>query len=98
MNIVLNGHPKTLSGPTSVSTLIDALNVGEQSKWLRFEGLNTADSNLPVIVDIFKFTVDPLKELALIGEGIGQFVLEGNVLADPLQATGSKFFKMVQTR
>ncbi len=25
MNIVLNGHPKTLSGPTSVSTLIDAL-------------------------------------------------------------------------
>jgi sulfur carrier protein len=25
MNIVLNGQPKTLSGPTSVSTLIDAL-------------------------------------------------------------------------
>jgi sulfur carrier protein len=25
MNIVLNGHPKTLPGPTSVSMLIDAL-------------------------------------------------------------------------
>lgn len=80
------------------STLVNALSVGEQSRWLRFEGLNTADSNNLVVVDIFKFTVDPLKELALISEGLGQIVLEGNVLADPLQTTGSKFFKMAQIR
>jgi len=60
--------------------------------FLRFEGLNTADANKPVIVDVFKFAVSPLKELALISEGIGQFVLEGSVLADLLQTSGSKYF------
>lgn len=79
------------------SNLVQALTAGEVSRWLRFEGLNTADSNASVIVDVFKFSVDPLKELSLISEGIGQITLEGNVLADPLQGT-SKYFNVIHTR
>ena len=67
-------------------------------KYMRFEGLNTADGGNPVVVEVFRFIVDPLKELALIGDGIGQFVLDGNVLADSLQVTGSKFFKVTLLR
>jgi hypothetical protein len=78
--------------------LIDALTQPLTEYWMRFEGLNTADGNNPVIVDIFKFSVDPLKELALISDTIQQFVLEGSVLADPLQTTGSKYFKVVELR
>lgn len=72
---------------------INAMTQGADEAYLRFEGLNTADGNEAVVVEVFKFSTDPLKELSLIGDGIGQFVLEGSVLSDSLQATGSKFFK-----
>lgn len=78
--------------------VINALTLGTVEKYLRFEGLNTTDGNNPVNVDIFRFSVDPLKELSLIGEGIGQFQLEGSVLADSLRSTGSKFFQQTQLR
>lgn len=71
---------------------VDAMDKGIEELYMRFEGLNTADENAPVVVDVFKFTTDPLKELALIGDGIGQFTLEGSVLADTTKTTGSKFF------
>lgn len=82
----------------SAQTVVNALTLGTVDKFLRFEGLNTTDGNNPVNVDIFKFSVDPLKELSLIGEGIGQFQLEGNILADSLQTSGSKFFRQTQLR
>lgn len=78
--------------------IVNALTQGTQERYLRFEGLNTADNFNPVVVEVFKFTLDPTKDLSLIGDGIAQFVLEGNVLADPLQPTGSKFFRQTQIR
>lgn len=72
---------------------VNALTEGTSELYMRFEGLNTMDTNAPVIVEIFRFEVDPLKELLLIGEGVQQFVLDGNVLADSSRSTGSKFFK-----
>jgi hypothetical protein len=78
--------------------VVDPLVNGFTELYMRFEGLNTADSNKPVVVEIFKFSTDPLKELALISDGVQQFVLEGNVLADPLQTSGSKFFKVMMQR
>jgi hypothetical protein len=77
---------------------VDSLTQGFQEKYMRFEGLNTADSNKAVTVDVFKFSTDPLKELALISDAVQQFVLEGNVLADALQTSGSKFFRTVLLR
>lgn len=73
--------------------IVDALTLGSQERYMRFEGLNTADNDMPVVVEVFKFLVDPLRELALISDGIGQFVLEGNFLYDSLQTSGSKYFK-----
>jgi hypothetical protein len=63
---------------------------------IRFEGLNTAVDNSPVVLEVFKFSTDPLKELALISDTFGQQVLEGSVLADNSQVgTGlSKYFRM----
>jgi hypothetical protein len=91
----LAGQATYTYGP---SKLVNSLTAGSTERYMRFEGLNTADGNNPVIVEVFKFLIDPLKELALIGDGIGQFVLEGNVLADSLQSTGSKYFKQVLLR
>ena len=82
----------------SAQNRVDAMTSLSTEKYMRFEGLNTADGGNPVIVEVYRFIVDPLKELALIGEGIGPFVLDGNVLADSLQTSGSKFFKVTQLR
>lgn len=76
---------------------VGALTTASLEKFMRFEGLNTADGNNPVIVEVFRFLADPLRELALISDNIGQFVLEGNVLADNLQS-GSKYFRQLLVR
>lgn len=69
-----------------------ALTEGVAEMAMRFEGLNTAEDNEPVVVEVFKFATDPLKELSLISDNFQQFVLEGSVLADSTKTTGSKFF------
>lgn len=78
--------------------IVNALTLGSQERYMRFEGLNTADDNKAVVVEVFKFLIDPLKELALISDTIGQFTLEGNFLYDSLQLTGSKYFRQTLLR
>lgn len=73
---------------------VDALTTVKQERWLRFEGLNTARANKPVIVDIFKFAPNPLAEQELINEEIAQLTITGKALSDNLRPTGtSKFFR-----
>jgi hypothetical protein len=73
---------------------MDALTQGTLEKYVRFEGLNTADGNSPVVVDVFRLQASPLQELALITEDLAQFQIEGNALADSLRTSGSKFFNV----
>ena len=50
---------------------------------VRFEGVNTANNNSPVFAEFYRIELDPTKELGLITEELGQFVLEGTALIDP---------------
>lgn len=50
--------------------------------WLRFDGVNTADANKPVVVDLYRVAVNPTKDLSLISDDIQKFELTGKVLAD----------------
>lgn len=61
-------------------------------RWLRFVGLNTADSDKPITVDIYKMSIQPLAELALINEELAEMVVEGAALIDPLRTAGSKYY------
>lgn len=65
-----------------------------RDSWVRFEGLNTVHENSPVVIDVFRFSNDPLKELALLSDTFGQFVLEGSVLKDDTRKTGSKYYSV----
>lgn len=49
---------------------------------LRLEGLNTAQGNARVLVELYRVAFDPLKELALISNEYNKFELEGSLLAD----------------
>ena len=73
---------------------LDALNAVKPERWLRFEGLNTADNNEPVVVDIFKGQIQPLAELALINEELSQMTVDVKALADLTKVSGSKYYRI----
>mgnify|MGYP001598043840 CR=1 FL=1 len=73
---------------------VDAFTSAAPERWIRFEGLNTADSNKPVIVDIFKFLFSPFAELPLINDSFAEFVVEGEALSDSTKLTGSKHYRV----
>ena len=63
-----------------------------------FEGVNTADGNRPVRVEIYKVALDPTKELGLISDELGQFVIEGSALMDSTKGddpTMGRFGRMI---
>lgn len=65
-------------------------------RWIRFEGLNTADLDNPVVIDIYKGSIQPLAELALINEELAEMAVEASALSDPTRATGSNYFTVRQ--
>lgn len=93
---VTDGDTLTVDYSYAQQIKVDALTEGAKELYMRFEGLNTAEGNDPVVVEVFKFLTDPLKELSLISDAVQQFVLEGSVLADSTKTTGSKFFKVTK--
>jgi hypothetical protein len=89
-----SGQALTVDYTYAAQGEVNALTQGSTERFLRFEGLNTQDGNNPVVVEVFKFEVDPAKEQALIGGAqVAGFVLDGSVLSDSLQTSGSKFFR-----
>lgn len=57
----------------------------QQNIALRYEGVNLANGNEPVMVDLYKVATDPLAELPLIttGNDVAGVQVTGGVLADP---------------
>ena len=51
-------------------------------RWVRFEGLNTADANREVVIDLYRVAINPTKDLSVIGNELMKFELTGQVLAD----------------
>ncbi len=66
---------------------------GVQEVALLFEGINTADSNKKVRAELYRVALDPTKELGLITENFGQFVLEGTALIDETKGEDPLFGK-----
>lgn len=95
---ILTGNspvPLTVAYSYEAQEEVHGLTQPMQTIWLRFEGLNTADTNKPVVLDVFKFSTDPLKELDLIGDKVNAFQLAGSILADLTQGSGvSRYWKM----
>lgn len=68
-------------------------------RYLRLEGLNTAQGNAKVLVELYRVAFDPLKELSLISDDYNKFELEGALLADatkPFDALLGQFGRLVQ--
>ena len=57
-------------------------------RWIRFEGLNTADGNREVVIDLYRVAINPAKELSIITDELLKFELSGQVLADLTKPVG----------
>lgn len=67
-------------------------------RWVRFEGLNTADANREVVIDLYRVAINPTKDLSVIGNDLMKFELSGQVLADltkPAAGTLGQFGRIV---
>ena len=68
--------------------------------WLRFDGLNQAEDNKPVIIDIYSFRPKPVSSIELITEDFSKLDIEGMALYEdrmPDNTTDGRFFRIRQT-
>ena len=68
-------------------------------RYLRLEGINTAQGNAKVLVELYRVAFDPLKEISFISDEYNKFELEGSLLADttkPYNALLGQFGRIVQ--
>ncbi len=68
-------------------------------RFLRFEGINTANNNAKVLVELYRLAFDPLKELSLISDEYNKFEIEGALLRDstkPFDAELGQYGRIVQ--
>lgn len=90
---VTTGGPFT--GPLKVdytpgiSTEIGMFNTPQADLFMRFVGMNTADSGKPVIVDLYKVSLNPTKELSFITDDLAQLQIEGAALLDAMKPVSS---------
>ena len=77
--------------------VVEAFTQGQQEYGLYFDGVNEADNNRNVVVDIHRLKLGLPEQLDLIGEGFITMATTGEALLDPNQtATGaSKFYRWI---
>lgn len=59
---------------------------GSVDRWIKFDGLNTVDTNKACLVELFKCSVDPVSQIDFIGDDIMKFELSGGALYDSTKA------------
>jgi len=91
-------QPFTADYSNAVATNVNLLTANLQERWLRFEGLNMADTGQPVLIELYRFSYDPAKVLSLISDDLTGFELEGGALYDDTKendATLGQFGRIV---
>jgi hypothetical protein len=84
------------------SEQIDAYNATNKDVWLRFNGLNYANGNAPVVFEAYKCRFSPVKTIDLITtQNLTSLEMDLDVLYQPLldgvSGYGKGFFRMIQT-
>lgn len=64
---------------------------GAPERWFRFEGLNTANDNAPVLIEVYRTIVDPMKELDLINDDLLKMDMTGSALYDAQRGSDASF-------
>ena len=88
--------PWLVTGTSGAGTGVGLLNERKFEKWLRFKGINVADGDNSVTLDLYKIQIDPTKALQLIGSGNEPtvFEIEFEALKDTTKSASATFGQM----
>lgn len=81
--------PLKLSYTPGISTEIGMFSAAQTDLFLRFVGMNGADSGKIVTIDLYKVNLNPTKELSMITEDLAQLQIEGAALMDVLKSSSA---------
>lgn len=60
-------------------------------RWFLLDGMNTADENAPLVLQLYRVKFNPIENLSLLhNEGFGELPVSGSVLADLEQPVNSE--------
>lgn len=74
--------PVTATYTAEMYESVQLFKAANPERSLRFSGLNTANTNAPVTVELYRIIFDPTANLNLINDELAQFELTGSVLYD----------------
>lgn len=91
-----DGCPVLIDYTYGAYDVVQALTSGSPTMELSFGGINEANSNSPVVLDIFRLKVSAASNLSMIGDDFAALELSGKVLLDATKTgTGiSRYFKV----
>jgi hypothetical protein len=75
--------PLKLSYTPGISTELGMFTTPQADLFMRFVGMNMADSGRIVTCDLYKVSVNPTKELSFITDELAQLQIEGAAIMDP---------------
>lgn len=82
LSTALGTQPYSISYSYDSEDIVPMFRQSQEERFLRFAGLNTANSNKPVIVELYRVVFDPVGNIDLINDEFAQFEIEGSVLYD----------------
>ena len=91
--------PLKIDYTSGISTEIGMFNTPQADLFMRFVGMNGADSGKIVTVDLYRVNLNPTKELSMITDDLAQLQIEGAALLDllkPSNATLGQFGAIYQ--
>jgi hypothetical protein len=88
--------PWLITGTSGVGTGVGLLNERKFEKWLRFKGINVADGDNSVTMDLYKISFSPTKALQLLAAGNEptQLEIEFEALKDTTKSASATFGNM----
>lgn len=94
--LIDDGDPLLISYSYAAYSAVEALTSGALIYELAFGGLNEADNNSPVVLDIYRLKVSAAKSLGFVGDDFASLEVTGKVLMDPTKTGAglSKYFRV----
>lgn len=89
-------QPFLVTGTSGAGTGVGLLNERKFEKYLRFKGINVADGDNSVTLDLYKIAIDPTKALQLMASGNEPttFEIEFEALKDTTKSATATFGQM----
>lgn len=97
--ISVNGTAVRANYAKGASEVVSAFSTPNIEYWVRFNGLNTAEEDNPVTVDLFKTRFTPTDDFSLISsDKFAEFNQSGDVLFDAQQPVDGKLGRFFSVR